>query len=134
MDMMEVSKKLCKPITQILHHCRPGSQAASVSVKDICIRRRRVKISLYISHFLSTWNSRVFEFGAVLYLATIYPGTLLPMSIYARYSLLTFCYRLSIKSWPSSSDYDWIAQHFKRCGLSVVFFFFQGTFSRRRND
>ncbi|KAJ3784441.1 iron-regulated transporter [Lentinula aff. detonsa] len=42
-----------------------------------------VKVSLYISHFLSTWNSRVFEFGAVLYLATIYPGTLLPMSIYA---------------------------------------------------
>ncbi|KAJ3728187.1 hypothetical protein DFJ43DRAFT_1085170 [Lentinula guzmanii] len=84
-----------------------------------------VKIPLYISHFLSTWNSRVFEFGAVLYLATIYPGTLLPMSIYARYSLLTFCYRLTIKSWPSSSDYDWIAQHFKRCGLSVVFF--QGT-------
>lgn len=38
---------------------------------------------LYISHFLSTWNSRVFEFGAVLYLATIYPNTLLPMSAYA---------------------------------------------------
>src|SRR4051812_31419957 len=38
---------------------------------------------LYISHFLSTWNSRVFEFGAVLYLATIFPGTLMPMSVYA---------------------------------------------------
>ena len=38
---------------------------------------------LYVSHFLSTWNSRVFEFGAVLYLATIYPGTLLVMSLYA---------------------------------------------------
>lgn len=38
---------------------------------------------LYISHFLSTWNSRVFEFGAVLYLATIFPGTLLPISVYA---------------------------------------------------
>lgn len=38
---------------------------------------------LYISHFLSTWNSRVFEFGAVLYLATIFPNTLLPMSVYA---------------------------------------------------
>lgn len=38
---------------------------------------------LYFSHFLSTWNSRVFQFGAVLYLATLYPGTLLPMSIYA---------------------------------------------------
>ncbi len=38
---------------------------------------------LYVSHFLSAWNSRVFEFGAVLYLATIFPGTLLPMSVYA---------------------------------------------------
>jgi len=38
---------------------------------------------LYVSHFLSTWNSRIFEFGAVLYLAAIYPATLLPMSVYA---------------------------------------------------
>jgi hypothetical protein len=38
---------------------------------------------LYVSHFLSTWNSRVFEFGAILYLATIFPGTLVPMSLYA---------------------------------------------------
>ena len=43
----------------------------------------RVTNRLYISHFLSTWNSRVFEFGAVLYLASIFPGTLLPMSVYA---------------------------------------------------
>ena len=38
---------------------------------------------LYVSHFLSTWNSRVFEFAAVLYLANIFPGTLQPMSLYA---------------------------------------------------
>ena len=38
---------------------------------------------LYISHFLSAWNSRAFEFGAFLFLATIYPQTLLPASIYA---------------------------------------------------
>lgn len=43
----------------------------------------RIAHRLYLSHFLSTWNSRVFEFGAVLYLATIFPGTLLPMSVYA---------------------------------------------------
>lgn len=43
----------------------------------------RISRRLYLSHFLSTWNSRVFEFGAVLYLATIFPGTLLPMSVYA---------------------------------------------------
>lgn len=38
---------------------------------------------LYLSHFLSTWNSRVFEFGAVLYLTAIFPNTLMPMSVYA---------------------------------------------------
>jgi Ferroportin1 (FPN1) len=38
---------------------------------------------LYISHFLSTWNSRVFEFGAVLFIAEIFPGTLLAVSVYA---------------------------------------------------
>jgi iron-regulated transporter 1 len=42
-----------------------------------------IRQKLYVSHFLSTWNFRGFEFGAILFLATIYPGTLLPMSIYA---------------------------------------------------
>jgi iron-regulated transporter 1 len=52
-------------------------EALEHSVPQIIARK------LYISHFLSTWNSRVFEFGAVLYLGTIYPGNLMPMSIYA---------------------------------------------------
>lgn len=43
----------------------------------------RVRKLLYTSHFLSTWNSRVFEFGAFLFLANIYPQTLLPASVYA---------------------------------------------------
>lgn len=38
---------------------------------------------LYTSHFLSTWNARLFEFGAFLWLAQIYPQTLLPASAYA---------------------------------------------------
>jgi hypothetical protein len=44
---------------------------------------RHVRNKLYISHFLSTWNSRLFEFGAVLFISTIFPGTLFPASIYA---------------------------------------------------
>lgn len=36
-----------------------------------------------VSHFLSAWNSRFFEVGSVLFLASIYPNTLLPVSIYA---------------------------------------------------
>ena len=43
----------------------------------------RVQWLLYSSHFLSTWNSRVFEFGAFLFLAELYPQTLLPASVYA---------------------------------------------------
>ena len=38
--------------------------------------------NLYTSHTLSTLNTRIFEFGAILYLASIYPHTLLPVSIY----------------------------------------------------
>lgn len=38
---------------------------------------------LYVSHFLSTWNSRSFEFAAVLFLAVIFSDTLLHLSIYA---------------------------------------------------
>lgn len=44
---------------------------------------RSLALRLYTSHFLSTWNSRFFEFGAALFLASIFPGTLLPMSVYA---------------------------------------------------
>ncbi|GAM89597.1 hypothetical protein ANO11243_076360 [Dothideomycetidae sp. 11243] len=38
---------------------------------------------LYISHFLSAWNVRLIEFGSVLFIAQLYPTTLLPASVYA---------------------------------------------------
>lgn len=44
---------------------------------------RSLEIRLYVSHFLSTWNCRSFEFAAVLFLASIFPDTLLPISVYA---------------------------------------------------
>ncbi|KAH7319287.1 hypothetical protein BKA65DRAFT_556709 [Rhexocercosporidium sp. MPI-PUGE-AT-0058] len=65
------------PLLKPLNENNADNQAVEHSVPKSIARR------LYLSHFLSMWNSRVFEFGAVLYLATIYPGTLLPMSIYA---------------------------------------------------
>lgn len=52
---------------------------------------------LYTSHFLSAWNDRVFEFGSVLFLATRYSGTLLPVSLFAiaRYTPFSlFSYRI----------------------------------------
>lgn len=63
-----------------------ADSCSSASLRDEsegCKVPARVAKRLYVSHFLSTWNSRVFEFGAVLYLASIFPGTLLPMSVYA---------------------------------------------------
>lgn len=44
---------------------------------------RAIALRLYASHFLSTWNSRLFEFGAALFLTAVFPGTLLPVSIYS---------------------------------------------------
>lgn len=43
---------------------------------------------LYISHSISAWNSRAFQFGSVLFLASLFPGTLLPVSVYALASKL----------------------------------------------
>jgi iron-regulated transporter 1 len=42
-----------------------------------------VVLRLYVSHALSAWNSRLFEFGSTLFLTSIYPDTLMPVSIYA---------------------------------------------------
>ena len=44
---------------------------------------RALLYRLYISHTLSTWNARTFEFGAVIFLAAIFPGTLFFASCYA---------------------------------------------------
>ena len=60
-----------------------SSAVRSVEEVSTVNTSRSVVYRLYISHFLSTWNSRMFEFGAVLFLAAIYPGSLTPMSIYA---------------------------------------------------
>ncbi|EXJ90517.1 hypothetical protein A1O1_03620 [Capronia coronata CBS 617.96] len=61
--------------------------------------------AFYISHFLSTWNARGFEFGAILFLATVYPGTLLPMSIYALLrSLAAICLSPSVGRLIDSGD------------------------------
>ena len=37
---------------------------------------------LYLSHFLSTWNARQFEFAAIIFTVSIFRGTLLPPSIF----------------------------------------------------
>ncbi|KAK3934074.1 Ferroporti-1 [Diplogelasinospora grovesii] len=66
---------------------------------------KRLTYRLYVSHFLSTWNSRVFEFGAVLFLASIFPDTLLPMSVYALVrSGAAVLFGQSVGSWIDRGD------------------------------
>lgn len=59
-------------------HYRTG---AGTHLSDL--EHSRLRRLLYTSPLLSTWNSRAFEFGAFLFLANIFPRTLLPASIYA---------------------------------------------------
>ncbi|KAJ5250675.1 hypothetical protein N7489_001085 [Penicillium chrysogenum] len=61
----------------------PTADNASRPNDTPALEARSVLTRLYISHTLSTWNSRMFEFGAVLFLASNFPGTLLYASIYA---------------------------------------------------
>lgn len=50
---------------------------------DLLRATPRITLYLYLSHFLSTWNARVLEYGAVLFLAEMVPNTFLPLSLYA---------------------------------------------------
>lgn len=52
---------------------------------------------LYLSHFLSTWNARVLEYGATLFLSSLFPKTFVPLSLYALFrslSAITFSHPL----------------------------------------
>lgn len=66
-------------ISSLMEYRPPDGEAISAPARIA----RPLAMRLYLSHFLSTWNSRLFEFGAVLFLASIYPSTLSPMSVYA---------------------------------------------------
>lgn len=66
---------------------------------------RKLAISLYTSHFLWTWNSCLFELGPVLFLASIFPKTLLPMSIYALVrSAAAMVFAQAVGSWIDYED------------------------------
>ncbi len=65
----------------------------------------RITSRLFVSHFLSTWNSRLFEMGAVLFIAAIYPHTLRPMSVYALVrSAAAIIFSPAIGSWIDKGD------------------------------
>lgn len=76
----EASLPLIELTTSVVTASNPGSQANPQAPPQIS---QHILWRLYVSHFLSTWNSRSFEFGAVLFLASIFSGTLLHLSVYA---------------------------------------------------
>ncbi|KAL4930872.1 putative iron-regulated transporter [Aspergillus undulatus] len=59
------------------------NEPAPPSLPSPTSNNNKILLRFYTSHTLSTWNSRMFEFGAVVFLASIYPDTLLYASIYA---------------------------------------------------
>ena len=67
----------------IVHMSRQHDEDVNVRITMSDSEFRSRQRLLYTSHFLSTWNSRAFEFGAFLFLAAIYPQSLLPASLYA---------------------------------------------------
>ena len=64
------------PYTSVAAHDAPTTE-------NHIIREDHLKRRLYISHFLSTWNSRTFEFATLLVIARLFQETLLPVSVYA---------------------------------------------------
>lgn len=62
---------------------RSRTQLDVASEQDRLRKEKSIKRRLYISHFLSTWNSRVFEFACLLFIAHLWKDTLLPVSVHA---------------------------------------------------
>jgi iron-regulated transporter 1 len=66
---------------------------------------------LYVSHTLSTWNARTFEFGAVIFLAAIFPNTLFYASTYALFrSLAAFLLSTKIGQVVDSQERLWVVR------------------------
>lgn len=89
------------PTQQLLHNDGSANSAS----KNVLYR-------LYTSHILSTWNSRTFEFGAVIFLAAIFPGTLFYASCYALFrSLVAAVFGSWIGSLVDKSDRLFVVRH-----------------------
>ncbi|KAF2450566.1 hypothetical protein P171DRAFT_377693 [Karstenula rhodostoma CBS 690.94] len=70
-------------------HAPDPSPDESIPSATNTLSTRSVLWKLYLSHALSTWNARTFEFSAVIFLASIFPSTLFYASCYALFRSLT---------------------------------------------
>ncbi|KAF2713993.1 iron transporter [Pleomassaria siparia CBS 279.74] len=64
---------------ELVEHAQPAQETSPATITPA----KPILWKLYLSHTLSTWNARTFEFGAVIFLATIFPDTLFYTSLYA---------------------------------------------------
>ncbi|KAF2662520.1 hypothetical protein K491DRAFT_686399 [Lophiostoma macrostomum CBS 122681] len=60
-----------------------STSSTRLSQGSVTVYPTSVVWRLYLSHILSTWNARTFEFGAVIFLSYVFPGTLFYASCYA---------------------------------------------------
>src|ERR1700738_2750658 len=60
----------------------PQSSDAQIHNTEARAGYKRSLISFYTSHFLFTWNDRVWEFASIILLVAAYPQTLLPSSLF----------------------------------------------------
>ncbi|KAL9108614.1 MAG: hypothetical protein Q9187_008269, partial [Circinaria calcarea] len=75
-------------ITEFLHAQQPTDSSVDNEVRSLT----KVHLSnLYLSHALSTWNARIYEFAAILFTASAFPDTLFASSVRLRTLLLTIC-------------------------------------------
>ncbi|TGO79228.1 hypothetical protein BELL_0039g00020 [Botrytis elliptica] len=60
--------------------------------------------ALYLSHFLSTWNGRSYEFAAIIFTANAWPDTLVAASIRGIVrTLASICFSSSVGRWVDKS-------------------------------
>ncbi|KAM0152008.1 hypothetical protein ACHAPG_007900 [Botrytis cinerea] len=60
--------------------------------------------TLYLSHFLSTWNGRSYEFAAIVFTANAWPDTLVAASIRGIVrTLASICFSSSVGRWVDNS-------------------------------
>ena len=64
------------PNSDANEHSSDGEQRLEIGLS------RRSVLLFYTSHFLFTWNDRVWEFASVILLIAAYPLTLLPSSVF----------------------------------------------------
>jgi len=81
-SLQEQQEHLLVSTSKTIGEVQPTEESIP-SAKITDTEHSRIRLRLYTSHALSTWNSRLFEFGAFLFLAKMYPLTLLPASVYA---------------------------------------------------